>query len=226
MPVQSILVVDDASTDTTAQEVMSLRDPRVQLLQHVRNMGVGRAISTGYTFARNSGASLAVVMAGDGQMDPADLPALVRPLLRGHVDYAKGNRMDGHHLHRMPTHRKWGNRVLAKLTTLALGQTIRDSQCGYTAITTACLRALPLDRLWPRYGYPNDLLGMLHTHGFKTTEVPIHAVYADEASGIRGYHAWFTVPMLLLRWTIPARAAQWMNRAPTRRTHYHKLPSV
>ena len=131
-------------------------------------------------------------MAGDGQMDPRDLAAVVTPIVRGEADYVKGNRL----LHpgvftTMPPARLAGTAVLAWLTRLAAGMpALGDSQCGYTAIAAGAIDALgrELDSIWPRYGYPNDLLGALCRADLRVGEVMVRPVYRGEASGLRARH--------------------------------------
>jgi glycosyltransferase involved in cell wall biosynthesis len=198
--VERVVVVDDASSDDTAACVLNCGDPRVLLVRHEHNRGVGAALSTGYRRAFELGAEVCVVMAGDGQMDPADLPSLLSPLQRGEAAYVKGNRMSYPGVHRdMPLTRLIGNYALSLFTRMATGLPVRDSQCGYTALSRLAAEQLPLDALWPRYGYPNDLLGMLAERGLSVREVVVRPVYADEQSGLRLWHALFVVPFVLLR---------------------------
>ena len=92
--VDHIVVVDDKSTDDTVAIVRGLKraHPRLILIEHGRNQGVGGAIASGYKWARDSDVDVAVVMAGDGQMDPRLIPVLIFPITRGEADYTKGNR--------------------------------------------------------------------------------------------------------------------------------------
>jgi glycosyltransferase involved in cell wall biosynthesis len=198
--VSHVVVVDDASQDDTAARALALDDGRVQVIRHAHNRGVGAAIVSGYEAAFAAGADVCVVMAGDGQMDPADLPRLVAPVLRGDAVYAKGDRLSYWGARRaMPVTRWLGNLVLARLTGWAVGFSVRDSQCGYTALSRDGAKQLPLAKLWQRYGYPNDLLGMLSERDLPVCEVVVRPVYADEESGIRLWHALFVVPFVLLR---------------------------
>jgi glycosyltransferase involved in cell wall biosynthesis len=190
--VDSIVVVDDASHDDTAEAAAAAGDERLQVVRHPANRGVGAAIVTGY---RHGAASPGgprdafVVMAGDGQMDPADLPAVVAPIARGEADYVKGDRFRAPDAARaMPALRRVGGRAFSWATSLAIGVPISDSQCGYTAIAREACERLDLDALWPRYGYPNDLLSQLALRGLRIAEVPVRAVYADEVSRLRLRH--------------------------------------
>jgi glycosyltransferase involved in cell wall biosynthesis len=190
--VDEVIVVDDASHDRTASIARASGDSRVSVLVHGANRGVGAAIVTGYREALSRGGRARdafVVMAGDGQMDPADLPALVRPIARGEADYAKGNRFVHRDVSRvMPPARRLGGEVFSRLTSIAIGQPVSDSQCGYTAIARAACAHLDLDGLWPRYGYPNDLLAQLAALRMTIREVPVRPVYAGERSGLRLWH--------------------------------------
>jgi glycosyltransferase involved in cell wall biosynthesis len=184
--VDHVVVVDDASRDHTVAVVTEQRDPRVELVRHAVNRGVGAAIATGYRRAFGAGADVAAVMAGDAQMDPADLRRVVEPVVRGEADYVKGDRLSHPDARaRMPMTRWVGNHALTGLTRIATGLDVNDSQCGYTALCREAARRLPLDRLYPRYGYPNDLLSLAAVARLRVGEVVVEPVYGDERSGIR-----------------------------------------
>jgi glycosyltransferase involved in cell wall biosynthesis len=191
--VDRVIAVDDASADGTAQvlaEAQRRMGERLRVIRHETNGGVGAAIVTGYKAAIFEGddSGLVVVMAGDAQMDPGDLPRLLAPLARGQADYAKGNRLfTGQAWKIIPRHRYVGNAVLSLLTKVASGYWhVADSQSGYTAVTVEALKVLQLDRLYKRYGFPNHLLVELNNYDFRVRDVPIKPVYGiGEQSGIR-----------------------------------------
>src|SRR5882724_9359833 len=197
--VDLIVVVDDASDDGTANAVIAIADPRVQLILHAENRGVGAAIVSGYRSALDAGCDVFAVMAGDAQMAPEDLAEVVAPVALGRASYVKGNRFQHARYAEMPVTRRLAGRVLALATRWATGLNVDDCQCGYTAISRAALLRLSLDDLWPRFGYPNDLLGMLAARGLSVHEVPVRPVYADEQSGVRAWHA------LSILWLIARR---------------------
>jgi glycosyltransferase involved in cell wall biosynthesis len=204
--VDGVVVVDDASTDGTASVAAEVGDARVQIARHLVNRGVGAAIATGYgraLAAAGSQRDAYVVMAGDDQMDPADLPALVTPIARGEADYVKGDRFRTPEVRAMPRARFVAGKAFSWATSRAVGVPISDSQCGYTAIARSACAALHLEALWPGYGYPNDLLSQLALRGLRIAEVPVRAVYADEVSRLRPRH----VPVVA---GIVARA--WLRR--------------
>lgn len=190
--VDRIVVVDDGSGDQTSAEARACGDPRVEVIRHQRRRGVGAAIATGYRFAlgvSHHPNDAIVVMAGDGQMDPNDLERVVLPVIRGEADYVKGDRFrDPSTRSSMGLPRWIGGQVFSRLTGLAIGQRVNDSQCGYTAIARAAVQAIDLDRMWPSFGYPNDLLGNLAARRLRIAEVPVRAVYGTERSKLRLRH--------------------------------------
>jgi glycosyltransferase involved in cell wall biosynthesis len=197
--VDAIVVVDDGSADRTAEIVRACGDPRVTLVSHARNRGVGAAIVTGYRAAFDAGADVAVVMGADGQMDPAELALLATPVAHGRADYAKGDRLAHRELDVMPLHRRIGNAVFSGLTRAVTGLTISDSQCGYTALSRSAARRLDLESLWPGYGYPNDLLARAAGAGLRVIDVPVRPIYAGEKSGIGVWEGVVVIPSVIAR---------------------------
>ncbi len=188
--VDAIYVVDDASRDDTAERVReaAAADPRVVLISHDRNRGVGAAIVSGYRRAIAERVDVTCVMAGDNQMDPAELEAIAAPVVAGEVDYAKANRLfSGQAWELIPHSRYLGNAVLSLLTKIASGYWhVADSQAGYTAIALPMLEQLDLDRVYPRYGFPNDMLVHLNVWNARVRDIPSRPVYnVGERSGIR-----------------------------------------
>jgi glycosyltransferase involved in cell wall biosynthesis len=188
--VDRIYVVDDGSRDATAERAHATNDPRVEVVAHETNRGVGAAIVTGYQRALAAGDDVVAVMAADNQMDPADLEMLVAPVARGEVDYAKANRLfTGQAWELIPRTRYLGNAVLSLLTKIASGYWhVADSQSGYTAISRELLELLDLERVYTYYGFPNDLLVHLNVWNARVRDFPSRPVYGvGERSGIR-YH--------------------------------------
>ena len=186
--VDRIVVVDDCSRDGTVAAVEAVADPRIEVIRHERNGGVGAAILTGYGRSRDEGFDVTCVMAADNQMDPAELEGLVAPVARGEVDYAKANRLaSGEAWKLIPRSRYLGNAVLSLLTKIASGYWhVADSQAGYTAISLDALRKLDLDRIYRRYGFPNDVLVHLNVQNARVRDVVSRPIYGvGERSGIR-----------------------------------------
>jgi len=188
--VDRIYVVDDASSDATEERgrEAAAADARVELIRHEKNRGVGAAIVTGYKRAIEERMDVTCVMAADNQMDPAELVTIVMPVARGEVEYSKANRLfTGQAWELIPKHRYLGNAVLSLLTKIASGYWhVADSQSGYTAVSLNTLRQLDLDRIYPRYGFPNDMLVHLNVVNARVRDVPSRPVYGvGERSGIR-----------------------------------------
>ena len=184
----SIYVVDDACPEQSGERVSSdCRDPRVRVIRHSSNQGVGGAVMTGYRAAMDDGADIVVKLDGDGQMAPELLPTIVTPLLAGEADYAKGNRffdLDG--LSSMPAVRLWGNAILSILSKLSTGYwNVVDPTNGYTAIHASVLRRLPLQKISRSYFFETDVLFRLNTLRAVVVDVPMDAVYGEEVSNLR-----------------------------------------
>ncbi len=205
--VDRIVVVDDGSRDRTAAIARHAGDHRCLVISHDDNHGVGAAIVTGYKVAFGDDADVAVVMAGDGQMDPEDLPSLVGPVAAGLADYAKGERFSWPGAPALiPRARFLGGRFFSWMTRLITGLPIHDSQCGYTALSRRGADRLNLDEVWRGYGYPNDLLGRAAEAGLLVKDVQVRPVYADEKSGLGLRHVLFVLPRVMLGMWLRRRA--------------------
>lgn len=185
--VDDIVIVDDCSPDDTSGAVQRVGDPRVTLIRHETNQGVGGAIITGHKAAVELGSDVNVIMAGDAQMDPAYLPQLLDKVTDGGYGFAKANRFYApESFSGMPGYRVFGNIVLSFMTKLASGYwNLFDPQNGYTAIRSDVLQRVPLDRVAKRYSFENDLLTHLNILQVPAIDVPIPAVYGDEVSSIK-----------------------------------------
>ena len=188
--VDLIIVVDDASTDRTrevaqqfTQNLNAQRKSHVRVLSLKENQGVGRAIAVGYLEAWGAGAEVAIVMGADAQMDPEELMILLEAL-QGQTAYVKGNRMSHPEVKsRMPWIRYVGNRTLSTVTGWLMGaRWLSDAQCGYTALDLRYLPYIELAHLYPRYGFPNDLLLRLNEVGARVKQVDVTPIYGDEIS--------------------------------------------
>ncbi len=199
--VDHIVIVDDCSPDGTSAVVSASTDPRVTLIRHDVNQGVGGAIITAHRAAMELGADVDVVMAGDAQMDPAHLPALLDKVTDEGFGFAKGNRFFApESFNGMPRHRVFGSIMLSFFTKAASGYwNLFDPQNGYTAVRTEVLRRVDLDRMAKRYSFENDLLIRLNILQVPAVDVPIPAVYGAEVSSIRLGRV---IPELLGRLTV------------------------
>jgi len=186
--VERIYCVDDACPEGSGEWIRrNVTDPRVTVLRHEVNKGVGGAVITGYRQALADGLDIAVKVDGDGQMNPALVPRFVMPIAAGFADYTKGNRFYRvYGLRNMPRARLFGNAILSFMTKISTGYwNIFDPTNGYTAISTAVLEELPLDGISNRYFFETDMLYHLSIIRAVVEDIPMDAHYADEESNLR-----------------------------------------
>jgi glycosyltransferase involved in cell wall biosynthesis len=199
--VDHVVVVDDASTDGTADAARGTGDARVTVLTPPQNLGVGGAMVLGYRWALEHDADLVLGTNGDAQMSGHDAAELLLPLVEHRADLVKGNRMlcPGSRGN-IPMARALGIHVFAAMTRVATGvPNLGDAQSGYHAVTRAALQRLPLEALWPRFGFPNDLLMRAAEAGLRIQQRPVRAIYGREVSALKVRHAFHPVGWLLLR---------------------------
>jgi dolichol-phosphate mannosyltransferase len=186
--VAQVWVVDDACPEGSGDHVEAhCRDPRVRVLRHPQNGGVGAAVITGYRAAAAAGAGIIVKIDGDGQMPPSRLPQFVTPIRQGLADYTKGNRFfDAESVSEMPKLRLIGNLVLSFMSKLSSGYwPVVDPTNGYTAIDARLIPRLPLDKIATRYFFESDMLFRLGTLRAAVLDVPMHAEYPHRDSSLR-----------------------------------------
>tara|TARA_Y100000589_G_C27179365_1_gene640111 strand:- start:14 stop:910 length:897 start_codon:yes stop_codon:yes gene_type:complete len=181
------VVIDDGSTDATHKIASKASSPAEVTILQTKGLGVGAAIDLGHQYLLKTIEQpfVSAVMAGDGQMDPNDLAAVVQPILDDEADHVKGNRMSTPaDIEQMPRQRRRASRILGWLTTLASGRVTSDPQCGYTATSSDLLQQWDWERSWRGYGYPNYWLIHLSSQGWRVQGVRVKAVYGSEQSGI------------------------------------------
>jgi dolichol-phosphate mannosyltransferase len=186
--VSMIIAVDDKCPDSSGQFIeANIADPRLKVVYNPHNKGVGGAVMAGYRAALEAGADVIVKVDGDGQMDPALIPHIARPVLLGHADYAKGNRFHSvWNVRQMPGIRLFGNAALSFLTKLSSGYwSLFDPTNGYTAIHAEALRQLELANINERYFFESDMLINLGNVRAVVRDVPMTAVYGDETSHLK-----------------------------------------
>ena len=200
--IKHIIVVDDASPDSSADLVAGAakKDGRITLIRHTENQGVGGAMVSGFRKAIELGAQIVIKIDGDGQMDPAHIPALITPLIQGKADYVKGNRFrDFQSLQKMPFIRRIGNLGLSFLTKAATGYwNIFDPANGFFAIRTELLTQLPFERIDKRYFFETSMLANLYLLGALVVDTPIPARYGNETSNLSIRRTLFEFPSKLI----------------------------
>jgi glycosyltransferase involved in cell wall biosynthesis len=176
------------------------KDGRITLIRHAENLGVGGAMVSGFRKALELGVQIVIKLDGDGQMDPAHIPALIMPLIQGKADYVKGNRFrDFQSLQQMPFVRRLGNLGLSFLTKVATGYWgIFDPTNGFFAIRAEILAQLPLDKIDRRYFFETSMLANLYLIGALVMDIPIPARYGGETSNLSIRRTLFEFPLKLL----------------------------
>jgi len=202
--IDKIVIANDVSKDKTRNKVEDVmkNNSKITLINHKINQGVGGSIASGYKWSRDNDIDVAVVMAGDAQMDPRDMPALLDAVIDDGADFSKGNRLLSNGvLKTMPKKRYHISQFLSLLTKIASGYwKIIDPQCGYTAINKKALHRIDFDKMYKRYGQPNDLLVRLNVANMIVRDVEIKPVYnVGEKSGINYVKLFFTLSSLLFK---------------------------
>lgn len=199
--IDQIIVVDDNSNDRTAQIIENLENPRLTLVQHEKNLGVGGAVKTGYCKAIKMGCDVIVKLDSDGQMDPYYIPLLVNPIINSTADYCKGNRfLHSQDLMRMPKIRRIGNIGLSFLTKAASGYwNIFDPTNGYTAISAQVIRTLNFKNLANRFFFETSMLIELYLSRAVVKDISIPAIYKDEQSHLSETKSFFEFSLKLIK---------------------------
>jgi len=188
--VARIFVVDDQCPEGTGKWVEAqCSDPRVSVHYHSVNLGVGGATLAGFELAKAAGAEVVVKVDGDGQMDPRQIPQLVRPIFERRCDYAKGNRFfSPRHLKGMPATRLIGNAALSFISKISSGYwRAMDPTNGFVALHTKVLEVLPVTKIDRRYFFESDILFRLNTVRAVVMDVPLPSIYGDEKSNLRAH---------------------------------------
>ena len=185
--VQWIVLVDDGCPQNTGVYACERAgDPRLILVKHPENRGVGAAVVTGFAKAIELDSDIIVRIDSDGQMDPALIPEFINPLVQGVADFSKGNRFwEPETVLGMPWVRIVGNGVLSLFAKLSTGYWgLMDPNNGFFAIHTSVLNCLRLNKLEQRYFFESDLLFRLNTIRAVGVDIPMASVYGDEKSNL------------------------------------------
>ncbi|CAB4624369.1 MAG: glycosyltransferase [Actinobacteria bacterium] len=195
--VSKIFVVDDACPENSGQIVRDKnKDPRVSIISHEENQGVGGAVITGYKAALEAGSEIIIKLDADGQMDPKLIAELIDPIICGKADYTKGNRFANlAGLEEMPGIRVLGNGALSLMSKFSSGYwNITDPTNGFTAIHKDVLKHIPLEMVSKRFFFESDMLFRLSIIRAVVWDVPMDAKYGDEKSNLSVLKAMFEFP--------------------------------
>lgn len=195
------IVVDDECPHGSGKIAESFNNPKVTVIFHEKNQGVGGAVITGYKKALELDADIIVKIDGDGQMDPKYIENLIKPILDAKADYTKGNRFkDFKALKSMPKIRLFGNSALSFLVKAASGYwNVMDPTNGYTAISKKAVEGLNLDIISKRYFFESDMLINLNIENIVVKDISIPANYGDEKSSLRISKILYEFPPKILK---------------------------
>lgn len=199
--VNRIIIVDDCCPENTGSLASQLKNPRVEVLYHPINLGVGGAMKTAYNKALESDCDYFVKMDADGQMDVNQIIRLLEPLENGEADYSKGNRFwNINDFKNMPSGRIFGNLILTFFAKASTGYwNLSDPNNGFTAISRNVLAQIPIEKLHNRYFFESDILFQLYLLGSAVANVPMQAIYGEERSNMNITKVIFTFPLLHIR---------------------------
>jgi glycosyltransferase involved in cell wall biosynthesis len=172
--VDAVVVVDDGSTDATAEIAT---EAGAVVVRHQGNLGKGVALSTGFRAARELEPAVVVTLDGDGQHLPQELPGVIEPVLAGEADIVIGSRYMGESLE-VPRHRRWGHWAFNLLTNTASGVSVSDSQSGFRAFSPRALGAISFQS--NGFSVESEMQFLAREHGLRTLEVPVTIAYPDQ----------------------------------------------
>lgn len=183
--VDTILVVDDCSTDDTAQIARRLG---ADVLTNTQRKGVGYAIRRGYKYARENGFDIVVIIAGNNKDSPEEITRLLDPICDRDYDFVMGSRYlpGGVAGGDMPLYRKFATRLHPLLVQLITGRRITESTNGYRAMKVSILddNRLDLDQVWlDHYQLEMYIFMKLIKIGRRMTEVPVSKIYPPRKIG-------------------------------------------
>jgi len=183
--VETILIIDDGSTDGSVEAIRAVGNPRVVIISHGKNLGPGTAIRTGYNYAIKHGYDIFTLMAGNGKDDPRSIPPLVAPILEDKADYVQGSRFTKGGLSRgLPMHRWIAMKLYTWTFSLALRKRLTDATNGFRAYRISLLTDPRIDWNQPWLGFSYEiefyLLFKVNALKFRVAEVPVSKVYDFE----------------------------------------------
>lgn len=176
--VQNVVVVDDGSSDGTVNVALN---SGATVLKHAKNLGYGSALATGFTYFKNNGAGIMIVLDGDGQHNPSDIPRLVKPVIDGQADVVIGSRfMDGEAKVNMPRYRRFGIGIVNRAWKIASGEYMTDTQCGFRAYSRDAVEKMVIKET--NMSASLEILSQAGAKNLRVVEVPVSVNYHGNTS--------------------------------------------
>lgn len=195
-----VLVINDSSTDRTAEEA---RNSGAIVIDLAQNMGAGYATRVGCDHALEQGADIIVTIDGDGQHDPKDIPRAIDRLLQGDgVEVVFGVRPRNSH---MPLKKRFGNALLTGLARVLFGARVNDSQTGFHVFTAEGYRKSRWES--HRYDFVSEIVFQVARNRAKYAEVPIRTIYNGKTSGM-GLMDGIRSILMMFRWKLRGTAVE------------------
>ncbi len=196
--ITSIILVDDASPDKTGEILTQLSNdnPKITVLHHSKNQGVGGAMISGFQEAIKQNQEVVIKIDGDGQMNTAYFDKMLKAIVKENYNFAKGNRFfDRKTLRKMPAIRRIGNLGMSFLIKMASGYwNVFDPTNGFFCIHASTLKRIDFERLSKRFFFESSLLIELYYTGAKIKDIAMPAIYAEEKSNLSVWKTFFTFP--------------------------------
>ena len=168
--VDKVIVCDDGSSDNTAQKA---KDAGAHVIKHEKNLGKGAAMKTLFEYVKKNQADIIVTIDGDGQFLPEEIPQLIIPILEKKADIVIGYRFEDNE--EMPAYRKFGNKMLDKMTNLATDLPFRDTQSGFRAYTKNAIEQIEF--ITNGFGADSEILVSASKKGLKISERKVTVLY-------------------------------------------------
>ncbi len=179
--VHEVIVVDDGSTDDTGREASSAG---ATVLRHDSNLGYGAALATGFRYVKGNGARILVILDGDGQHNPADIPKIVEPIIRGDAEVTTGSRfINDDSRGEIPGYRKLGIGMVNKAWNFATKDAMTDTQCGFRAYSRDAIEKIDIKEVGMSASL--EILGEAAQKNLRVVEVPISARYEGDTSTVQ-----------------------------------------
>lgn len=165
----SVIVCDDGSSDNTSKIAIS---QGAELIRHSKNLGKGAAMKSLFNYAKDHDAELVVMIDGDGQFKANEIPLLIKPIMNGY-DVVIGNRLGKNS--KMPNYRTFGNKVLDKITNIAVDLPFEDTQSGFRSYSKKAINSISVQS--DGFGSDAEILVDAAQKNLKITDVPVSVLY-------------------------------------------------